>query len=199
MSGTVSLFVGTALGRSLLSRPRRRTIWSDQVGSPNGHPQATECRRAANSASVPSEDRHPRMGCSFRSSHARSLSNTSILSKQRFLTPFSSKLPSPLPIPQPATRVGNCYNHNGVMHQPIHDAVGILSQKVLAMPSVAEWPSLGSLNDVIERSLNRFLEPFCRAFASLIIPTTSIFVVAGRGWQESHFRHGTFVFVEPDL
>jgi hypothetical protein len=95
--------------------------------------------------------------------------------------------------------VGNCYNHNGVIHEPIHDAVGILPQEVLAMPSVAEWPSLGSLDDVIESSLNRFLEPFCRAFALLIIPSTSIFVVLGRGRQESHFRHGTLAFVEPAL
>jgi hypothetical protein len=92
--------------------------------------------------------------------------------------------------------VGDCHNHNGIIHEPIHDAVGVLPQEVLAMSPIAEWPSIGSLDDVIERSLNGFLKPFCRAFASGTIPIAGIFVILGRARQESGLSHGALAFVE---
>ncbi len=45
-------FLGRPRGRSVISRPRRRTILSDHEASPNGQPRLTARRRAASSASV---------------------------------------------------------------------------------------------------------------------------------------------------
>jgi len=45
-------FFGRPCGRSVLSSPKRRTIWSDQRASPKGQPRSTDRRSAANSASV---------------------------------------------------------------------------------------------------------------------------------------------------
>jgi hypothetical protein len=47
-----SRFLGRPWGRSVLSSPSRRTIWSHQAPSPNGLPRCTQRRSAANSASV---------------------------------------------------------------------------------------------------------------------------------------------------
>jgi len=45
-------FLGRPRGRWGISRPRRRTIFSDHEASPNGQPLLTARRRAASSASV---------------------------------------------------------------------------------------------------------------------------------------------------
>jgi hypothetical protein len=95
--------------------------------------------------------------------------------------------------------VGDCRNHNGIIHEPIHNTVGVPPQEVLAMSPIAERPSIGSLNDGRERSLNGFLKPFCRAFASGTIPIEGSFVILGRARQEPWLSHATFAFVEPAL
>ena len=84
----------------------------------------------------------------------------------------------------------------GIVQEPIHNAVGILPQEVLTMAPIAEWPPIGSLHDVIERSLNRFLKPIRCLFASRMVPTAGLFVVLGRGRQESELSHAALASVE---
>jgi len=117
----------------------------------------------------------------------------------RFREVQSARLPSSLPVHKPSTCVGDCHNHNGIIDEPIHNTVGVPPQEVLAMSPIAERPSSGSLEDVIERSLNGFLKSFCRAFASGTIPIAGIFVILGRARQESRLSHGALAFVEPAL
>lgn len=109
----------------------------------------------------------------------------------------SAKLLSPLPVPKASTCVGDGRNHNGIIHEPIHNTVGIPPQQVLAMSPIAERPSIGSLDDVSEGSLNGFLKSFCRAFASGTVPIEGIFVILGRARQESRLSHAAPAAGEP--
>jgi hypothetical protein len=60
----------------------------------------------------------------------------------------------------------NGHHQDCIAYPSINDAVGIRLQQMLAMPLVAERPSIGSLEDLRQRSLYGFLEPRCRTLTS---------------------------------
>jgi hypothetical protein len=106
---------------------------------------------------------------------------------------------SPLPVAKSSTSVGDCRNHNRIVHEPIHNTVRVPPQEVLAVPTIAKRPPLGCLDDFCKRSLNGFLRPFCRVFASGTIPIECIFVFLCRARQEPWLIHAFLAFVEHAL